>query len=656
VAHRSSLVVRRRALSIRSIIGAVMHRAVRVGLAVGIALALGTTIAVAAAPPRPPLLTFAGSSSDRSRGANPADVQVASSPGWLLETVNSSIASWSVRGTSVRPREVESLGAFFSSPIIDRRGDELIDARVTYDERSSRFFAVASDVTRGEVELAVSASADPTGGWTVYPLPSAGCADQPRVGTSDAVVVVAADAFSSCTTNAPRLGAEVTVASKSDLLAGVPAPEESQFGPDERFVAITPALSLGPAGVEYMVAAGREGSELDLFALDGPRTSSLPFTVLRLEFPLGRPRPARQPRSPVPVDAGDNRIQNAVWEDGRLWLAATGACPFQSQTCGRVLELAEPGERLLVDSMIALPARRSLFYPAVAPDELGNAIVAFGYSSRSDFPGLAYTYVRPDGAVAPSAVVVRGTGPNESGRFGDYSAASRDATDSRRAWIGTEVGSAAEGPQGWGTAIAEVAVPPQPPAILPAPSGAAASARTAILAAELYPEGQATTYRFQYRLTSAHGTETPAQTLAGSSPPEVVTTQIHGLRPGRAYHFRLVATNAAGTETEADQRVKVPAEPPQVSYPERPALKRGHAMLLRAFVFPNGLRTSVVFHLGRTLSYGRDLRGRSVRATAGRTRVSVRVGRLVRGRVYHLRVTATNARGRAIGGDRSFTY
>ena len=72
----------------------------------------------------------------------------------------------------------------------------------------------------------------------------------------------------------------------------------------------------------------------------------------------------------------------------------------------------------------------------------------------------------------------------------------------------------------------------------------------ATLHATIYPEKQATTYRFEYGTTVAYGTVVPAgEGTVGASTPSQVSQALKGLAPNTTYHFRVVATNATGSPT-----------------------------------------------------------------------------------------------------------
>lgn len=61
------------------------------------------------------------------------------------------------------------------------------------------------------------------------------------------------------------------------------------------------------------------------------------------------------------------------------------------------------------------------------------------------------------------------------------------------------------------------------------------------LTGTINPNGQATSYEFQYGLTTSYGLDTSAGILLASGAPSVVTGVIDGLEPGTLFHYRLIA-------------------------------------------------------------------------------------------------------------------
>jgi hypothetical protein len=77
---------------------------------------------------------------------------------------------------------------------------------------------------------------------------------------------------------------------------------------------------------------------------------------------------------------------------------------------------------------------------------------------------------------------------------------------------------------------------------------------TAVLTGTVNPNGQPTTYAFQYGTTRAYGAATPTQGPTGAGKRGLpVSAAVSGLAPGTTYHYRLVATNTSGTKASGDR-------------------------------------------------------------------------------------------------------
>lgn len=110
-----------------------------------------------------------------------------------------------------------------------------------------------------------------------------------------------------------------------------------------------------------------------------------------------------------------------------------------------------------------------------------------------------------------------------------------------------------------------VATAASPPAVV---TGAASQVHetSAVLNGTVNPEGQATSYHFEYGTSTAYGLQTaPAHAGSGSGDVSVHST-ITGLTPGTTYHYRLVARNASGTAQGADHTVTTGPTQSQVRF------------------------------------------------------------------------------------------
>jgi hypothetical protein len=168
------------------------------------------------------------------------------------------------------------------------------------------------------------------------------------------------------------------------------------------------------------------------------------------------------------------------------------------------------------------------------------------------------------------------------------------------------------------------------------------------------PHGLTTTVYFQYGTTISYGLTTAIQSRTGNTYQNVAAT-VGGLTASTTYHFRIVATNSAGTRYGADQTFTTlgPTGPPVVI--TNPAtLVASFAATLNGSVDPHGLTTNVRFQYGTTTSYGLHtaIQGKSGNAYQN---VAANISGLTASTTYHFRIVATNSAGTRYGADRTFT-
>ncbi|MDQ3739756.1 MAG: fibronectin type III domain-containing protein [Actinomycetota bacterium] len=75
---------------------------------------------------------------------------------------------------------------------------------------------------------------------------------------------------------------------------------------------------------------------------------------------------------------------------------------------------------------------------------------------------------------------------------------------------------------------------------------------SATLNATVFPNQDATTYHFQYGTTTAYGSQTPTEGPVNGNSGKDVSAAVTGLAPSTTYHYRVVATNSAGTAFGSD--------------------------------------------------------------------------------------------------------
>jgi hypothetical protein len=159
---------------------------------------------------------------------------------------------------------------------------------------------------------------------------------------------------------------------------------------------------------------------------------------------------------------------------------------------------------------------------------------------------------------------------------------------------------------------------------------------------------------FQYGTTTSYGSTTANQTKTGNTT-QNVAANISGLSASRTYHFRIVATNSAGTRYGSDRTFTTLSAtgPPVVITNPATNVARSSATL-NGSVDPHGLSTSVHFQYGTSTSYGSTTANQTKTGNTYQS-VSANISGLSASRTYHFRIVGTNSGGTRYGSDRTFT-
>jgi hypothetical protein len=200
-----------------------------------------------------------------------------------------------------------------------------------------------------------------------------------------------------------------------------------------------------------------------------------------------------------------------------------------------------------------------------------------------------------------------------------------------------------------------------PPRITNEPT-AAISHEEATIHAKINPDQRSTVYHFEYGETTAYGSELPAggQSIGSGSTPVTVSATLTKLKFGVTYHFRVVATNSAGTETGRDQHFTTVASAPVQTYATAVGAREA---TINAQIDPLGRDTTYYFQ------YGSDNCQETPAACtdsptppgedigSGETAVSksVTLKELKPDTTYYYRVLASNSLGLSEATERTFT-
>ncbi len=182
----------------------------------------------------------------------------------------------------------------------------------------------------------------------------------------------------------------------------------------------------------------------------------------------------------------------------------------------------------------------------------------------------------------------------------------------------------------------------------------------ATVAGTVNPQGQLTSYAFQYGTTTAYGQQTALTSAGSASADTPVRADLAGLTAGTTYHYRVIATNADGTTVGADRTFRTtgttPPPPTAPSATTGGAAANGAGATLSGSVTPNGVATSYYFEFGTSTAYGQQTPPRGAGSGSSAVSVTGALSGLAENAAYHYRLVAAGPNGAlAIGADRTFT-
>lgn len=405
-------------------------------------------------------------------GSYPADVQVAVGAADVVEMTNTMVGVYTRTGFR--------LNAFQMSQILaPNSNDAMSDPQIAWDPTSRRWIAAGMDLTSSTTDAAISDTPDPNGSWESYSWSygSSACPDQPRLGFSSTVVIVATELFTgNCHRNVSQeQGGVMLVIDKQAMMAGAQTVATSQWGPAPQYDHYVPVQMLAPSTIDY-VASTDSGTATAAHVVESqgvPPTDTLSEQDSLLIQPLQDPGANGSERGGGLIDAGDDRISDATWANTTLYLVADDRCTYNGdpylETCARVMEISTAGGQptLIGENDIGWPSADA-YYAAIRPDTHGNAIIVFDYSGPRDWPSVAVTAAigpvqgEQGGTFTDAINLAVGTSPTVE-RWGDYSGAAIDPTNPDVVWTAGQVADnlgdrSQNAPEHWATHIDAVSV------------------------------------------------------------------------------------------------------------------------------------------------------------------------------------------------------
>jgi len=183
-------------------------------------------------------------------------------------------------------------------------------------------------------------------------------------------------------------------------------------------------------------------------------------------------------------------------------------------------------------------------------------------------------------------------------------------------------------------------------------TGAASSIgpTTAKLNGRVNPNGQSTTWWFEYGTTTGYGLKTGSHGAGSGTGTVSISTSLSKLAVSTIYHYRLVARNDSGTTFGADRTFNTSLAPNVTAQAAKDV--GSSTATLTAAVDPRGRSTSWYFEYGPTTGYGFKTAKKSA-GTKSQT-VSAAISGLDSATTYHFRLVAASDAGTTRSADASF--
>lgn len=173
------------------------------------------------------------------------------------------------------------------------------------------------------------------------------------------------------------------------------------------------------------------------------------------------------------------------------------------------------------------------------------------------------------------------------------------------------------------------------------------------------PNGQPTTYAFQWGLTTSYGNEAPlAPASAGSGSANVpVSLDLGGLASGTVYHYRLIASDAGGVTTGADETFTTGGTAPAPATVTTGAASTitATSAVTNGSVVPGTAPTTCSFAYGPTTSYGSMTGAQQVPAGTTSVAITATISGLASATAFHYQLVCNSATGTVAGADQTVT-
>lgn len=458
----------------------------------------------------------------------------------------------------------------------------IFDPNMVYDPYNNRWiFAICARTNPDSfILIAVSQTNDPTGVWNYYTFDvdanNVNWFDYPSLGFNKDWIVVGGNMF----TNAANAfaGVQIYAFDKATMYSGgtIDNTKSTLFATAGSSIGAThtPAYTYDNTlnKIYLLQNWSSAGATWRMWEITG---TTHPLTMTSLGFPTNNSAwsatgvLAAQPTVAASqyIDAGDTRMHNVVYRNGKLWgtqgiFLPSGASPTRASV--QTWEINPTGltvnQSIRIDDNDGIAPQEFFYYPSIAVNANNDLLMGFAHSSVNHFAGGMYAYRKSTDAASTIRENVRfinglatyyKTYSGTRNRWGDYTATVVDPVNDTDFWTLQEFASTNNGTYDrWSTQWAKVVPPVNNSITTNAPSSltlcAGKNYNLTFTAAGTYNTGNtftaqlATDAAFLTPTTIGSITSTVASTITINVPTSVTPT-------GSNYRIRVVASNPSTT-------------------------------------------------------------------------------------------------------------
>ncbi len=398
----------------------------------------------------------------------PYDATIAVGPSYLIVMSNAQFAIYTKAGALI---SLTQFDAFFGTA-----AGTAFDPKCFYDASAGRFVMLGDMESNPNayMNVAVSQTSDPTGGWWLYQLDwtldgstkTGNWGDYPSLGYDNSAIYIGANQYTF--SNSYRYS-KVRVLSKAQLYSGAPATWTDFINllnaNGSSAFTVKAGRMISSSNSEYLLnTLPGGGNFVTLWRIDNaPAAPTLTRVSTVTVGSYAVPPNGRQPGGSS-VNSGDCRTQDVVMQNGIVYEAFSEkyGTTRKNQGAGvRLLEITTSGAKNVDISYFYSGIDQ--FYPAVTVDSTGNLYIVFSRSSPTQYASMYQTGMKTtETSIESPGLVQAGTSTIVDGRWGDFSGIANDPSNSGAVW--EYCGWAASG-GAWGTWItsASFGTPPSTP-------------------------------------------------------------------------------------------------------------------------------------------------------------------------------------------------